>query len=296
MHEALNKPVAIKMMKHDMAMRDDFIEKFRTEAQVIAQFSHENIVTVYDIEKRFQTVFIVMEHLEGMSLRALLKKILKLPAGIAVNYLLQVCAGLQYAHNQNIVHQDIKPGNIFILPDDRIKLLDFGLACSCGSENFLSGTPFYMSPEQVECLPVDVRTDIYAMGIMAYEMVTGQRPFPEDDAWAVMEMHVHQDIPDPAHLEPDLPEGLRKFILKACARDINRRCQNVAEAAAGLEALAGETGQRRYGTTGANRKMATLFLLYGDEHQPALNREMEEFCSRMQSLGVTCKAADVKDI
>ena len=96
-----------------------------------------------------------------------------------------------------------------------------------GSENLLTGTPFYMSPEQIDCIPVDERTDIYGLGITAYEMLTGQRPFPEEDAWAVMDMHINRDVPNPASLVTDLPDGLCNFILKACARDLTERYQNM---------------------------------------------------------------------
>ena len=295
-HEALNMPVAIKMMKHDMAMETDFIKNFRNEAKTIAKFNHENIVKVYDIEERYQTLFIVMEHLEGMSLRKALQKMLRLSPKQVVNYLLQVCAGLAYAHENGIVHQDIKPGNIFILPDEIIKILDFGLACPCGSENLLTGTPFYMSPEQIDCIPVDERTDIYGLGITAYEMLTGQRPFPEEDAWAVMDMHNNIDIPNPAALVSNIPDGLCKFILKACARDLSERYQNMTEVIADLNPLAEELGLNNGDVISSNRKMATLFLLYTDEHRHILNKEMEEFCSKMQQMGVACKAADFKEI
>jgi CRP-like cAMP-binding protein len=295
-HEALNMPVAIKMMKHDLAMETDFIINFRNEAKIIAKFNHENIVKVYDIEERYQTLFIVMEHLEGMSLRKALQTMLRLSAKQVVSYLLQVCAGLAYAHEHGIVHQDIKPGNIFILPDEKIKILDFGLACPCGSENLLTGTPFYMSPEQIDCIPVDERTDIYGLGITAYEMLTGQRPFPEEDAWAVMDMHIKMDIPNPADLVSNIPDGLCNFILKACARDLTERYQNMTQVMADLNPLAEELGLNNSEVISSDRKMATLFLLYTDEHRHILNKEMEEFCARMQQMGVACKAADFKEI
>ncbi|MGD9078854.1 MAG: protein kinase [Desulfobacterales bacterium] len=295
-HEALGMPVAVKMMKHDLAMRSDFIQDFRNEAKTIAKFNHENIVHVFDFEERFQTLFIVMEPLEGMSLRALLKRMLKLPPLKVVNYLLQICAGLQYAHSKNVVHQDIKPGNIFILPNEKIKILDFGLAGPCGSENLFTGTPFYMSPEQIDCLPVDVRTDIFALGLTAYEMLTGQRPFPEEDAWEVMDLRLKQDIPDPAEIVPDLPKMLRKFILKACAREMSERYQDVGEIIDDLRPLANKLGLKKQKISPANRKMATMFLLYHDEHQPELNRMMEDFCEKVNEIGVSCKAADFKEI
>jgi CRP-like cAMP-binding protein len=295
-HEALNMSVAIKMMKHDLAMETDFIINFRNEAKTIAKFNHENIVKVYDIEERYQTLFIVMEHLEGMSLRKALQKMLRLSPKQVVNYLLQMCAGLAYAHEHGIVHQDIKPGNIFILPAEKIKILDFGLACPCGSENLLTGTPYYMSPEQIDCIPVDERTDIYGLGITAYEMLTGQRPFPEKDAWAVMDMHIKMDIPNPAALVSNIPDGLCNLILKACARDLTKRYQNMTQVIADLSPLAEELGLNNNDVISSDRKMATLFLLYTDEHRHILNKEMEEFCSKMQKMGVACKAADFKDI
>ena len=295
-HEALRMQVAIKMMKHDLATYSDFIKKFREEARTIAKFNHENIVHVYDIEERYKTLFIIMEHLEGLSLRTVLKRILKLPHQRVVRYLLQICAGLQYAHAKNVVHQDIKPGNLFIMPNDKIKILDFGLASPCGIESNFTGTPFYMSPEQIDCLPVDARTDIFALGLTAYEMLTGQRPLAEEDAWKTMNLRVEQDIPDPAEILPNIPATLSKFIKKACARDINQRYQNVAEIVEELQPLAGDTEIVLKTDSAANRKMATMFLLYKDEHQPELNRMMEEFCEKVNQLGVSCRAAEFKEI
>jgi serine/threonine protein kinase len=295
-HEALGMPVAIKMMKHDMAMDSDFIHNFRNEARTIAKFNHENIVKVYDIEERFQTLFIVMEHLEGMSLRSLLKRMLKLPPMKVVNYLLQICDGLQYAHSKDIVHQDIKPGNILILPNEKIKILDFGLACPCGSENFLTGTPFYMSPEQIDCMPVDARSDIFALGLTAFEMLTGHRPFTEENAWEVMDLRLKHDIPDPGEIIPDLPEALRKVIFKACSRDLDKRYQTVGEIVRDLQPLAKDHGVIQKVDVVEKSKIATMFLMYKDEHQPALNRMMQDFCESVDSLGVSCKAADFREL
>jgi serine/threonine protein kinase len=202
-HTSLNMPVAIKMLKHDLALRPEFLSRFWNEAKFIAQFNHKNIVKVYDIEELFRTTFIVMEYLEGMSLKYLIKNMPRIPLHDILNILIQVCSGLRYAHERGIVHQDIKPGNILILPGDEVKIVDFGLACPCGSEviDFL-GTPFYQAPEQIECIPLDERTDIYALGITTYEMVTGKRPYPEDNIGTLWNMHVNQDIPDPAKLVP----------------------------------------------------------------------------------------------
>ncbi len=207
-HSLLNLPVAIKMLKHNMASDKDHMEKFRNEARIIASLNHENIVKVYDIENLYRTVFIVMEHLDGVTLRHILENRLRLPFNRIINVLTQVCSGLDYAHKQGIVHQDVKPGNIFVQKGDRVKIVDFGLACPIGgcSPDF-PGTAFYMAPEQIEGEPVDPRTDIYSLGIMAYEMATGRRPFP-DDVCEVFRAHITGAHTGPASPQPRFTRGI----------------------------------------------------------------------------------------
>jgi len=297
-HAGLNMPVAIKMLKHDRAMDRDFSEKFRNEAKIIARLHHENIVKVYDIEELYRTTFIIMEHLDGAPLDHILARVTRLPVLRALDILLQACAGLAYAHEQGIVHQDIKPANIFVQLDDRIKILDFGLACSPGDVDNLCwpGTVFYASPEYVEGDPVDARSDIYSLGITTYEMVTGQKPFIEDNAAKAMHFHVNEDIPDPAEVVPDLPRPLRNFVLKACRRDRKTRYQSMTEALVDLRPLAEQFGLANKASFAERRRMATFFMIYKDYHQPALTRLMEEFGARAQELGIDMKMADLKDV
>jgi serine/threonine protein kinase len=289
-------PVAIKMLFHDMAMDEEFVRNFQKEAITIAQFNHDNIIKVYDVESRYQTMFIVMELVQGSSLREIMNDRGPLPLDQVVRYLLQVCAGLHYAHERDVIHQDIKPGNLFVLPDGRLKILDFGLACPCGSENMMTGTPFYMSPEQVECLPVDERSDIYALGLTAFEMLSGRRPYPEDNPHATMEMHVAEDIPDPADHIEDLPEGMRQLILKACARDIDQRYRDIPELLQDLNPLARDLGVTENAAAVPRKRMVTLFLIYEDRQQLELNRLMEDFSSQVEGMGITLKAADFSGI
>ena len=283
-HDHLNMNVAIKMMKHDMAMDPDFLATFHEEAKTIARFNHENIVNVYDIEECFQTVFIIMEHLEGRSLRTELNSLLRLPPVQVVHYLLQVCNGLNYAHKRGIIHQDIKPGNIFVLPGGRAKILDFGLACRCGSEGQFIGTPYYMSPEQIECRQIDERTDIYALGIMAYELLCGKRPYPEDDPHLMLDLHVEKDIPDPTEAIPDLPEELRVFILKACDRNPERRYRNIPEMLEDLQALAAHFDLPNHEPKTGGRKRTSIFLSYDDSEQPSVNQIIKEFKDRIDQI------------
>ena len=239
-----------------------------------------------------------MEHLDGAPLDHILARMPRLPVLRALDILLQACAGLAYAHEQGIVHQDIKPGNILVQLDDRIKILDFGLACSPGDVDNLCwpGTVFYASPEYIEGDPVDARSDIYSLGITAYEMLTGQKPFIEDSAAKAVHFHLNEDIPDPAETVPDLPGPLRNFILKACRRDRKKRYQSMAEAVEYLRPLAEQFGLTDKASFAERRRMATFFMIYKDYHQSALTRLMEEFGTRAQELGIDMKMADLKDI
>jgi CRP-like cAMP-binding protein/tRNA A-37 threonylcarbamoyl transferase component Bud32 len=293
LHSALNMPVAIKMMRHNMAMDPEQMKIFRNEAQTIAGLKHENIVNVYDIEERYKTIFIIMELVEGESLETMLNHIKTIPFPLMVDYLVQICLGLDYAHKRGIIHRDINPTNMIVQREDRIKILDFGLACLVGTEDFRSaGTLYYASPEQVEGNVVDQRTDIYALGIMAYEMVTGVRPFPEDNLWELRKMHINEDISDPAKIVPDMPKDLRRFILKACQRDMNERYQDIDQILADLHPLIMRFGINVNKYKREERKITNIVLLYEKEKQFALSRLMDEFSAKAKDIGVVMKVAD----
>jgi predicted Ser/Thr protein kinase len=291
-HASLNMPVTIKMMKHDLALNPEFFANFVNEAKTVAKLNHENIVQVYDIEEAFRTVFIIMERLTGTPLNELLRSAFKLPPKRVVNFISQIAQGLDYAHQHGIVHQDIKPANVIILPNDKLKILDFGLACPVGSENFLVGTPHYMSPEQVQCLPVDQRSDIYSLGLVAFEMLTGRRPFEHKDQFRAMEMRTEREIPDPIELIPDISGPLRDFILKACAREPARRYQNMTEVLAAIKHLAARYGLANGEIYPSKRKIRMFYMAYWDEDTKALKSAVEDFNLRMQQLGVEFKAGD----
>jgi serine/threonine protein kinase len=289
-------PVTIKMIKHDLALNPDFFKSFKNEAKIIAKFNHENIVRVYDIEELYRTVFIIMERLTGTTLDVLLESVDKLPPQRAVSFLVQICKGLQYAHRQGIVHQDIKPANIFILPDDKIKILDFGLACPFGSEGFLTGTPDYMSPEQVQCFPVDQRSDIYSMGLVVYEMLTGKKPFEGNNQWEIMEMRANQSIPDPAVIMPDLPNTLRNFILRACAREPSERYQNIEEALEALKDLIHNHGFSEWEKVKPKRNVKMLYLVYNDDQDCELDPVIDEFHAELHRRGIELKVGEPIDV
>jgi len=296
LHANLNMPVAIKMMKHDMAMNSDFLAQFKEEAKILAKLNHENIVRVHDIEERYRTVFIIMEYLTGNTLKHILSESVRLSETRTVNFMLQMCEALKIAHQNGIVHQDIKPGNIFIMPNDRLKILDFGLACPPGSENFLMGTPFYMAPEQVQCVPVDQRSDIYSLGLVIFRMITGKKPFEGDNVWRVMEMRTEQEIPDPVEYAPDISESLRAFILKACARDPDRRYQDISEALSSISEFINGNGFNKIESSRLKRNMQSFYLVYGSDKISEIKTAIEDFNIAMQRIGVELKTGDIIDV
>jgi serine/threonine protein kinase len=296
-HTGLNMPVAIKMLKHDMAMNVEFAEKFHNEARIVALLNHENIVKVYDIEELFRTVFIIMEYLEGVPLDYILDRMPRLPMSKVLDIILQVCSGLSYAHEQGIVHQDIKPGNVFIQSDGRAKIVDFGLSCPPGTiDCSLPGTVYYMSPEQIVGESVDERTDIYSLGILVYEMISGQRPYPEDDLAELMDLHVREDVPDPRSLVPDLPDEISYFIKRATQRDPTARFKSTWEIIRDLQPFADKIGVERRPQLGQRRKMMSLFLFYQEEQQLILNRLVESFNRDVNSMGIELKVTNVDEV
>ncbi len=297
LHKILKLPVAIKMMKHDMAMEKSFLDTFRQEAEIIARMSHPNIVSVYDIEEIYKTIFIIMEYLEGKSLKEHMKKIGPLPVKRCAEILEQVCDGLSCAHGHDIIHRDIKPANIFLLDNDRVKLLDFGLACAPGTEDLnLRGTVHYAPPEQIDGWPVDSRSDIYSMGVMAYEMVTGTKPYPGKNLAEVMELHCSRDLPDPAELVPGLPKAFRDFVMTCGRCAPEDRFQSVTEARAMLASIPARRRKTPATRKRTERTVTSLVLIHPPEKQQALKLLLEDFGRKASELGISLSVSEFKDI
>jgi len=296
-HGKLNFPVAIKMLKHTMAMDPEFWEKFQNEAKTIAKLNHLNIVKVYDIEELYSTAFIMMEYLEGTSLEDLLIHRPKLSLQTIVDIILQVCSGLAYAHSQGIIHQDIKPANILIQPDGTVKIVDFGLTCSLGNVDCnLPGTVFYMSPEQIQGGPVDERTDIYSLGITAYEMITGKKPFPEDSLAKLMAIHLQEDVPDTRESLPDLPEELHDFFNGSIRKDKETRFRDMPEIISLLKPLAEKIGLEFKPQKQRKNRMKGLFLFYQDDQQIVLDQLIDKLSSDISGTGAIIRITQVEDI
>ncbi len=294
-HTTLNMPVAIKMLRHDMAMNEDFLNRFREEATIVARLNHENIVQVFDIDEMYRTIFIVMEMLEGQPLSVRLRKLGALSPGRVANILTQTLAGLEYAHRKGIIHQDINPPNLFLTTGGSVKIVDFGLACGPGfmSESGLAGTAEYAAPEQIDSQPADVRTDIYNLGITAYELACGKLPYAADNLLQLMDLHCDEDIPDPAVLVPDLPALLREFIVTSCRRDPAERFQSASEA---MEFLAPLVQGRKTAPARKPRQLTTLHCFYRPRQRQELEALVEEFNEKAGRLGVVVKISAFTDI
>jgi eukaryotic-like serine/threonine-protein kinase len=295
-HESLSFPVAIKMLKHAMAMDTGFTREFENEAHVIARLNHPNIVRVYDIEHLYRTIFIVMEYLSGQSLKDIVERKRRLPFRRAINLLIQVCKGLEYAHEQGIVHRDIKPDNIFVSGGDQVKIVDFGLALPVGTGEGMDlvGTPYYMAPEQIYCEPVDERTDVYSLGIMAFEISTGLRPFAGLDVGEILIAHQEKPLPDPRSLKPDLPAAFNDFIQKATQKDPFKRHQTMGQVVADLKLLAENYIPSQAAEGDSRLENMVLHLSYHDVDQLELARVVEEFGEQLKKLGVELNVASFR--
>ncbi|MBW2700445.1 MAG: protein kinase [Deltaproteobacteria bacterium] len=226
LHPGLNRVVAIKMLSHSLAYHPGFRDRFLQEARTIAELSHPNIVQVFDTESAFATYFIVMEKLSGVDLAQVLAKRSILPPDEAVTILRQIASALAYAHSRGFAHRDVKPANVAFDDRRQIKLMDFGLARSIQAgirTKSVEGTIRYLAPETALGQPVDGRIDIYALGIMAFEMLTGQHPFEEKTAKDWLEAHAWKEPPDIAELKPEIPEALVTFVRGTLIKDPNKR-------------------------------------------------------------------------
>lgn len=294
-HKALSMPVAIKMMRHNMVIDSSFLSSFHKEARIIASLNHENILNIYDFEERYKTVFIIMEYIEGESLQDLLHRLRVIPPALAVSYLYQICEGLAYAHDKGIIHRDINPANIMVLPDDRIKILDFGLACRLGTEDeHIGGVLAYQAPELLEGEAASQSSDIYSLGITAYELVTGKKPFDDRAIAEMFRLNTPREIKDPSLVSPDVPQELRAFIMKACDPDQGKRFHSVPEA---IETLRGAFSHLavRESKRKDQKRATTIMLRYDETQQAALNRLLSEFSSKISSIGIDLELFDLSN-
>ena len=240
----LGRIVAVKILREQYAEDAPFVARFRREAQSAANLTHPNIVSVYDVGQDADTHYIVMEFVAGQSLKELLNKghTAPLPLERAVNIAAQILAGLEYAHRSGLIHRDIKPQNILLTGDGTIKVTDFGIAKSVSDLSLTDagialGTAHYFSPEQAKGERVTPQSDIYALGVTLFEMITGRLPFESENAVGLAYKHIGEAPPSPRALNPNVPLRLEAIVLKALAKDPTQRYSSAAEMERSLRSL-----------------------------------------------------------
>ncbi|QRG65657.1 Stk1 family PASTA domain-containing Ser/Thr kinase [Brevibacillus choshinensis] len=236
----LNRPVAVKVLRSQFGGDEDFVNRFRREAQAVASLSHPNVVGVYDVGQEGDTHYMVMEYIEGYTLKEVIIQRGALPVEEAVRIAQQICDALDHAHQNQIIHRDIKPHNIMIGKNGRVKVTDFGIARAVTSTtithtNAMLGSVHYFSPEQARGGITGEKSDIYSLGIVLYEMVTGELPFSGDSPISVALKHLQEPLPEPRQVNPAIPQSVENVILKALVKDPFLRYSSAREMLEDLE-------------------------------------------------------------
>lgn len=223
----LNRLVAIKILKSDLADNADFRRRFHDESQAVAQLSHANIMSVYDVSTNPDREYIVMELIDGITLKQYMERRGRMDWRESLHFITQIMRGLSHAHSRGIIHRDIKPQNIMVLRDGSVKVADFGIACLANQGQTLTqealGSVHYISPEQARGDRIDARSDIYSAGVVLYEMLTGRLPFEGDSAVSVAIQHLSSVPLAPRDIDPSIPEPLELICMKAMNSDPNKR-------------------------------------------------------------------------
>jgi len=235
--EKLQRTVALKLMHPEYARDKTFINRFRREAQAAASLNDPRVVAIYDWGSDNGAYYIVMEYVDGKTLREIILEQGPLSAERAVEIASDICAGLEPAHNNQIVHRDIKSSNIAVASNGQTKIMDFGIARAASATEgqtmtqagTVIGTANYFAPEQAQGMPVDQRSDLYSVGVILYEMLTKELPFKGDSAVAIAYKHVQEDAVAPSQLNPDVPAALDSVVMKALAKNPDNRYQSAAE-------------------------------------------------------------------
>jgi eukaryotic-like serine/threonine-protein kinase len=240
--QELGRRVAIKILNDRHANDEQFVERFRREAKNAAALSHPNIVSIYDRGEAEGTYYIAMEYLEGRSLKELVISRGPAPVNVAVEYAKQILSALRFAHRHGIVHRDIKPHNVLVDSDGRVKVTDFGIARAGTSQmteaGSIVGTAQYLSPEQARGTGVDQRSDLYSLGVVLYELLTGTLPFNGDTPVEIAMKHLSQTPEPPSAKRPDIPRALDLVVMRALAKDPDDRYQSAEEMEADLDRVA----------------------------------------------------------
>lgn len=237
----LNRMVAIKILKADMAENEEIRRRFRDESQAVAQLSHPNIVSIYDVSTSGDTEYIVMELIDGITLKQYMARRGEMDWRESLHFIIQIMRALEHAHSRGIIHRDIKPQNIMVLRDGSVKVADFGIACLQNNAQTMTqdalGSVHYISPEQARGEHIDARSDIYSAGVVLYEMLTGRLPFEGDSAVSVAIQHLSSVPLAPSDIREDVPKALELICMKAMCANINKRYSTATEMLEDLESF-----------------------------------------------------------
>ena len=232
----LNRYVAVKVLKDEYTTDSDFIKRFNTEAQSAASLSHANIVSIYDVghEEENNLYYIVMELVKGKTLKEIIKKDGTLSWKWAVNIAIQIASALEVAHKNGIIHRDIKPHNIIITEDGVAKVTDFGIAKAVSNSTMTAfgttiGSVHYFSPEQAKGGITDAKSDLYSLGVVMYEMLTGKVPFDADTPVSIALKHMQEEAIEPIEINPEIPTAVNQIVIKAMKKDPIERYQSATE-------------------------------------------------------------------
>lgn len=292
----LGRSVALKMLSHALVHHPGFRDQFQKEAQLIASLDHDHIVRVYDTERAWGTHFIVMEKLDGVTLDDLVQTGTRLAWGAIRRILREIASALAYSHTRGLLHRDIKPSNVFLTSEDRrVKLLDFGIAVTPETSEArrgdqLFGTPYYMSPEQILGQRLDGRSDLYSLGILAYELITMEVPFDADTIEELWRKHLYQQIPDVREKVVDVPEDLVEFIWRATAKRASDRFSSCAEAVQFLKTAAELPAVRSI-------ELTTLAISYHPSRRHLVEAALEQLNAQLSGIeGIALLAAQQNSV
>ena len=250
----LNRYVAVKILRSEFTDDEEFVKRFRIEAQAAASLSHPNIVSIFDVGQEDDIHYIVMEFIDGITLKEYISQVGALPWREAVNIAIQICSAIEQAHKNHIVHRDIKPHNILITKEGIAKVTDFGIARAVSSATITMvgstiGSVHYFSPEQARGGFIDEKSDLYSLGITIYEMVTGKVPFDGESPVSVALKHIQEKADRPSDVNPSVPKGINDLIVKAIKKDQNLRYQNASDMLSDLQRTLNEPNAKIIGSS-----------------------------------------------
>ena len=311
----IDRVVAIKTINLGLALdeKEEYEGRFYQEAKAAGRLNHPNIVTIYDVGKSGDVAYIAMEFLQGRELRDIMNDGGLLPVDQVLDIVAQVAQGLAYAHEHGIVHRDVKPSNIMVVRDGHAKITDFGIARMASSAvrtqtGMVLGSPKYMSPEQVMGKEIDQRSDIFSLGVMLYEMLTGQAPFNGENVNAIMYQTLNAVPAPPNTLNPAVPEMVNFILAKALAKKVEDRYQNAMDFAVDLRAcrdtLPRSGKQINVSPPGGERKLPDAIDISGRRHMDeeeakpavALSQAFDSAAATMRLAALTATSEDVDEL